>query len=91
MLRHRHTALPVVDGESRLVGILSEADILSDPHAGRAAHASVGALMTRTPLTVHLDATVGEARALVADRGLRTVPVVDGDRLVGVLSRSDLV
>jgi CBS domain-containing protein len=91
MLHHRHTALPVVDGDSRLVGILSEADILADPLAGRSAHTTVSAVMTRTPITVDVSATVGEARALVADRGLRTVPVIDGTRLVGVLSRSDLV
>lgn len=91
MLHHRHTALPVVDGGNRLVGILSEADILTDPLAGRSAHATVGSVMTRVAITVVVGATVGEARALVADRGLRTVPVVDGDRLVGVLSRSDLV
>ena len=47
--------------------------------------------MTRTPISVDAGATVGEARALVADRGLRTVPVLQEGRLVGVLSRSDLV
>ncbi len=91
MLHHRHSALPVVDGERRLVGIVSEADILSGPRTGRPAEVTVGDVMTRTPITLHVGATVGEARALVADRGLRTVPVIDGDRLVGVLSRSDLV
>lgn len=91
MLRHRHTALPVVDAAGRLVGILSEADILADPMAGRSTRATAGSVMTRTPITVGIGATVGEVRALVADRGLRTVPVVDGELLVGVLSRSDLI
>jgi CBS domain-containing protein len=86
MLRHRHTALPVVDGE-QLVGIVSEADILAGPPAP----ATVGRVMTSEPITLDVEATVGEARALVVDRGLRTVPVTDGSRLVGVLSRSDLI
>jgi CBS domain-containing protein len=91
MLHHRHTALPVVDADSRLVGIVSEADILAAQQAGRSEQATVGRVMTRTPIAVDVGATVGEARALVADRGLRTVPVIEGERLVGVLSRSDLV
>jgi CBS domain-containing protein len=91
MLHHRHTALPVVETDWRLLGILSEADILTDPMAGRSAHATVASVMTRSPIVVAVSATVGAARALIADRGLRTVPVVDGDLLVGVLSRSDLI
>jgi CBS domain-containing protein len=42
-------------------------------------------------MAVDVGARVGQVQALIADRGLRTVPVVDGDRLVGVLSRSDVV
>ncbi len=91
MLYHRHTALPVVDAANRLVGIVTEADILTDPLAGRSAHPTVGSVMTGTPITIDVGATLGDARALVADHGLRTVPVVDGAVLVGVLSRSDLV
>jgi len=91
MVQHRHTALPVIDGERRLVGIVSEADILAGPPSGTAASATVGGVMTRTPIAVDVGSTVGEARALVADRGLRTVPVLEDGRLVGVLSRSDLV
>jgi CBS domain-containing protein len=91
MLHHRHSALPVVDAVGGLVGIVSEADILGDPHAGRGTHALVGRVMTRDPVTIGVGATAGEARALVADRGLRLVPVVEGTRLAGVVSRSDLL
>lgn len=91
MLLHRHSALPVVDATGGLVGIVSEADILADPHAGRGTHALVGRVMTRNPVTIDVGATAGEARALVADRGLRLVPVVEGTRLAGVVSRSDLL
>lgn len=89
MLRDRHPNLPVVEGD-RLVGVISEADILADPLAGRG-HGTVGSVMTRTPITLPTTATVAQARTLVADRGLRMVPVVDGARLIGVVSRSDLV
>jgi CBS domain-containing protein len=91
MVRNRYTALPVVAGGGTLVGVISEADILADPNAGRHPPTAVGRLMTRGAISIDRAATVGEARALVADRGLRTLPVVDGEVLVGVLSRSDLV
>jgi CBS domain-containing protein len=95
MLAHRHTALPVIDRERRLVGIVSEADILTSPvtapSAAGGSSGTVAAVMTRKPITVDAGATVGQARALVVDQGLRTVPVLEEGRLVGVLSRSDLV
>ena len=95
MLAHRHTALPVIDRERRLVGIVSEADILTSPvtapSSAGGSSGTVAAVMTRTPVTVDVGATVAQARALVVDQGLRTVPVLEEGRLVGVLSRSDLV
>jgi CBS domain-containing protein len=91
MLRDRHTSLPVVETDRALLGIISEADVLTDPQAGRRAHATVGAVMTRGVITIEPTATVEQARTLVADRGVRSLPVVDGRTLVGVLSRSDLI
>jgi CBS domain-containing protein len=91
LLRDRHTSLPVVGPDATLLGVVSEADILANPYRDRQVHTTVARVMTRGALSIDHTATVGEARALVADHGLRNLPVVRGARLVGVLSRSDLV
>ena len=92
MLRGRHSALPVVDGDGRLLGVVSEADLLADATDHRTGPVAVGRVMTSPAVAVPEGATVEQARALIVDRGLRTLPVVAGaDRLVGVLGRSDLV
>ncbi len=91
LARHRFTALPVVEGDGRLVGLLSEADVLGDPLWERSERRTVAAVMTREPITLDVGATVGDARRLVADRGIRVLPVVEGSTLVGVVARSDLV
>jgi len=91
MLQDRHHALPVVESDGRLVGLVSEADVLGDPLYGQGARRTVGDVMSRSPITVDVDATVGAARDLIAERGLRLLPVVKGHVLFGVVARSDLV
>ena len=91
MLQHRHTALPVVEWDGRLVGLVSEADVLGDPLYTPGPRRTVGDVMTHAPITVDVDATVGAARDLIADRGLRLLPVVKEGVVVGVVGRSDLV
>ena len=98
LLRHRYTALPVVEPDGRLVGLVSEADALGagrprgDPLFSKTTHPrTVGAVMTSPPVTIDATGTVGDARSIVADRGIRLLPVVDDARLVGVVARSNLV
>ena len=91
MLQHRHTALPVAEWDGRLVGLVSEADVLGDPLYTQGPRRTVGDVMTNAPITVDVDTTVGAARDLIADRGLRLLPVVKEGILVGVVGRSDLI
>lgn len=91
LVEHRFTALPVVDGQRQLCGIVSEADLLGrEPLSGRAG-GTVAAVMTREVVTLAPDDTVGHARLVIAERGLRILPVVEDGHLVGVVSRRDLV
>jgi CBS domain-containing protein len=88
----RHRSLPVVDEQQRLVGLVSEADILGkEPLSGRASGRTVGSVMTKDVVTLSPEDSLSTARLLVAEQGLRMVPVVEDGRVVGVLSRSDLI
>lgn len=90
LLARGFLALPVRDDHGRLVGIVTEADLLRAPHARR----TVGDVMTTDVISVprHMAARVASHR--MATYGLRAVPVVEGydsDLLVGIVTRRDLL
>jgi CBS domain-containing protein len=85
-------ALPVVDGD-RLVGIVSERDVVRRLHAGGAAllEASVGEIMTTEVTTCSPDDRVADLAAIMTARRFRHLPVVVDGRLAGIVSIGDLV
>lgn len=94
MLRHGVSALPVVDDTGSLVGMISEADLITKPAQGgsrRGGH-TAGGIMNAPAETAHLDDTVCDlARRMVANHR-KHLPVVDNSRrLVGVVSRRDVL
>lgn len=86
---HRVKALPVVDGERRVVGIVAIVDLFN-LDAGDLT--PVRELMTTDVATVHEDTPVADLVGLMVEQGHRHVPVLDGDeRLVGLVSRAELI
>jgi CBS domain-containing protein len=98
------TALPVVDEDERVVGILSEADILREPlprdprahlrpsEATEPQDGLVGDVMTVDPLCVTAHADCADVALTLADTGWKSLPVVEGGgQLVGMVSRSDIL
>lgn len=85
--------LPVVKGEA-LVGVITERDVLRCfAELGRAAggRRRVGAAMTTPPIIVGPDDGVEAAIKLVIERGIGCLPVVERGRVVGVVTRRDLL
>ncbi|MBN3932363.1 CBS domain-containing protein [Streptomyces verrucosisporus] len=107
--RNRVSALPVVDAEDRVVGVVSEADLLrAEGHTGDRPRSplprlprpprppdrtgTARELMTAPAVTVGPDEPVAQAARLIEGRGVKRLPVVDGERrLLGIVSRRDLV
>ncbi len=85
LVRHRITGLPVVDHSGRLVGVVSESDFIGKRGA------RVGDIMTRGVVTVGPGEALGEIAELLLRRGIRRVPVVESGKLVGLVSRRDLL
>ena len=80
----------VLDGE-RLVGILTERDVLLAVASDRDQTVAVEDCMTRHPETVEPSDTTDHAAALMIHGGFRHLPVVDGDKVVGIVSIRDLM
>lgn len=79
--------------EGSLVGIFTERDImraLERTRADAARVSPVSVAMTRDPITIGPDASVGEALDLMLDGGFRHLPVLDAGTLLGVVSMRDL-
>jgi CBS domain-containing protein len=104
LARHGYTCLPVVDGDGDLIGVVTEADVVRDqlPHDPRSTilrdeltqpppAATVADVMTTDVRTVSpRDDVADVAKSMVGDK-LRSIPVVDGGRLVGIITRRDVV
>jgi CBS domain-containing protein len=86
MSKQHITGLPVVDEDNRLLGVVSESDII-----GKAGD-TVADIMTNGSWTVTEETRLGEAAEILLRRRIRRLPVVRGENeLVGLLSRSDLI
>jgi CBS domain-containing protein len=57
----------------------------------KAVGATVGDVMTADPVTVTADTPVSDVATLMVEQDVSRVPVLDGDRLVGIVSKSDIV
>jgi CBS domain-containing protein len=111
MAVHKISALPVVDDQGVVIGVVSGADLLRKEEyqqqsegdgwlarrhqrvaRAKAAGRTAAEVMSAPAITIDPDATVPMAAKLLARHGIKRLPVVDDQRrLVGIVSRSDLL
>ena len=93
LVEKRIGAAVVLGDQGDIVGIVSERDIVRAyaEHAAGLADQSVKSLMTSPVVTCSPDATIADAAQLMDSHHIRHLPVVEGTRLIGVVSIRDIV
>lgn len=93
MVEHGFGSVPVVDQDHRVVGIVSEFDLLKAIMEDRAlSTVTAGEIMTPNPITVHPEDLSTEIVRVLEEKHLIRVPVVDSEgKLVGIVARRDIL
>jgi predicted transcriptional regulator len=85
LLDKGYGGMPVVDSDGKLIGMVSGFDVISK--TGK----TVGEIMSRGVVYVNPGDSLEDVIHLMGLHGIRRVPVCVGERLVGIISRSDLL
>ncbi len=93
LVQHNIGALPVLDQDGNVVGIISERDILRETahRPGRLKQTCVHERMTRDVIIGVPDDKVEDALALMTKNRIRHLPIMEQGRLVGIISLADAV
>jgi CBS domain-containing protein len=94
MLSGFFSGLPVVDEQQRVIGIVTEFDILKvlqNREQYGFCSATAEEIMSKEPVCINEDAEVDEAIRLMRERRFIRLPVVRDGKLVGVISRGDIL
>ena len=92
-----HRGFPVVDDHNNLVGIVTQKDIneflwqQNMTSVVKPEEVLLSQVMTRSPITVNVDTPLLDVIYLLYQQDLSRLPVMDGDRLVGLITRTDLI
>ena len=92
------TGLPVVEADMTIIGLISEKDVLQvayriieQSYDPATSNATVEKLMAKELVTFAPDDNLADICQCFLDRSIRRVPVVDDGKLVGIISRKDII
>lgn len=83
-------SLPVCDDRSQVLGIITDRDIVIRALSSESGTKVAGDVMTKNPIIANPNMDMHEATLLMAKHQIRRLPVVENNRLLGVLSMADI-
>jgi CBS domain-containing protein len=92
LVANEFTGMPVVASDGRVVGVITESDIIRAVVQGkRLENLTASDVMTGPPIAVNVDATLDEVMKHLEENRIVRVPVTNDDALVGIISRRDVI
>ena len=85
LIKNQISGAPVVNKNGKILGIVSEADIIAK--RGKDAQA----IMSKKIISVRQDASLEEIAQLMMTHAIKRLPVMDGSKIIGIVSRADIV
>ena len=85
LIKNQISGAPVASKDGKIVGIVSEADIVAKK--GK----DVRAIMSKKVISITEDASVEEIARLMTTHAIKRLPVMNEDKVVGIVSRADIV
>lgn len=91
LLENRISGMPVVDEHEKIVGIISEKDILNFLFCGYLHNTKVSEAMTESLIHFPPDARIEKIAVAISKYQFRRVPIVQDDKVIGIVSRRDII
>jgi len=91
LLRWHISALPVVDDEGKMVGIISEIDLVNLTFDGNAADTIVEEVMVTDIVSFNSNTELADLVQTFSKKHLRRVPIIERGKVVGIVSRRDIL
>lgn len=98
--RHDFNGLPVVDGENRLVGMVTKLDFLKAflftekskmPHYDAIMAQSIETVLTTHPHVVSPETPLTRVAQVMIETKFKSFPVVEGEHVIGIIAREDIM
>jgi CBS domain-containing protein len=87
-----YSGMPVTDEDGKVIGVVTEFDLLRQVSEGRElVKLTAGDVMTKTPITVDVNASINEILKTMTENNIVRLPVTENGRLVGVIARCDIL
>ena len=91
LVDNKISGMPVCDGHKRVLGMISEKDILNFVFSGNVKTTTVGEAMSRETISFSSDADIDKISLVMGEKKIRRVPIIDHGSLVGIVSRRSII